>query len=537
MENARHPSTLAGGEVPTLADARPAEGVTRPEGRGRPTEHDPMIGREILGQFRVISKLGHGGMGSVYLAEQPQMQRRAAIKVLHPDLDSNAEAVRRFKAEARAIARLQDPHIVAVYNFGALDSGELFLAMEFLEGRTLRRELSTCGRLPVARVLDIADQCAVGLNEAHRNHVIHRDLKPSNVMLLDRSPGDFVKLLDFGIAKVDGGGTNTKGWMGTPQYMAPEQFTGKPVDARADVYALGLLVYEMLCGRPPFVNDTPMSYVHSHVYQPPPKPESFAPGAVPPSVERVVLAALEKNPGARPQSAMEFATALRSASALVAAPRKSSVGPIVLAAVLGVVAVAGAGTAAYWTWGRDESPTDADPPSESPRPVEPVSTPEVPPVVASPVAAVDEQPETLFEPGLYAELPEESRALLKLDLDELRRRFDASLKFYPPSQRKTVKDQYMLQMAAMGPGARADAQRKVMIISFLNAMKSAAKVLPQDERTTEELVEAYLAQEGPMTREMKLDVMNNMRAAVPDEADADWTVRNWLLAMEAEAKR
>lgn len=250
-------------------------------------------------------------MGAVYEALHESIERRVALKVLHPEHARNPEAVSRFFNEARAVNRIEHPNIVQVSEFGQADDGSAYLVMEYLRGETLSARLDAlatarqCMR-PVEAV-QIATQLADALAAAHEKEIVHRDLKPGNVMLLPEvlsSGGERVKLLDFGIAKLmQGGGgkaTNTHAVMGTPQYMSPEQCKGAGgVDDRTDVYALGVMLYEMLAGQPPFVAENALGYVAQHVYKEPPPLASLALTA-PPELPKLVHRLLSKDKGVRP---------------------------------------------------------------------------------------------------------------------------------------------------------------------------------------------------------------------------------------------
>ncbi len=216
---------------------------------------DPFVGRTI-GNFVLSRKVGEGGMGAVYLGEHNRISRRAAIKVLLPELASEPEVVARFLNEARASADIKHPHVIEISDFGELDDGTSYLVMEWLQGRSLADRMGAA-RVPVTQALHIGRQIAEALEAAHQRGVVHRDLKPDNVFLVERDgDADFVKVLDFGIAKILRGATElhtqTGAIMGTPGYMAPEQCRGEVVDPRADLYALGVILYEMLGGRLPF---------------------------------------------------------------------------------------------------------------------------------------------------------------------------------------------------------------------------------------------------------------------------------------------
>ena len=243
-----------------------------------------LIGSTISDRYLIERLLGEGGMGAVYQAEHTLMRKRMAIKVLHPEMTRLPEVVARFEREAMAAAHIDHPHVVTATDFGKLEDGSFFLALEFVEGASLR-EVIAKGRLELGRSLHIARQMGGALQRAHTLKIVHRDLKPENVMLVERDGDpDFVKVLDFGIAKVQMGelGTNdregpaqnvlTQAGMvyGTPEYMAPEQALGQPVDARADLYALGVIMYEMLTGHRPFEAESKVALLGMQVTAPVP---------------------------------------------------------------------------------------------------------------------------------------------------------------------------------------------------------------------------------------------------------------------------
>jgi hypothetical protein len=320
-----------------------------------PPVSDPMIGISIIDQFVVKAKLGEGGMGGVYLADQPTVGRTAVIKVIHPWLSKDPGIAARFETEARAAARLQNPHIVAIYNYGKLPDGTLFLAMEHIRGATLAETLQRHGRMEPSRTINIATQCCEALAEAHRQGVVHRDVKPSNIMLQARHQGPgFVKMVDFGVATIDDrepapGRTPA----GTPCYMSPEQLAGQAVDGRSDIYSLAVVIYEMLVGQPPFLASSPEEYARLHREVPPPAPSAIAPDfPMPFALEACLMRALAKEPHARPQTAERFADDLWSAVMATAtvegAPltgafpaRRRKVWPLVVGASLLCVGVAG----------------------------------------------------------------------------------------------------------------------------------------------------------------------------------------------------
>ncbi len=273
---------------------------------------------QVLGPYRLEELIGRGGMATVYRAHQTSMQRDVAIKVMAPHLAGSPEFVARFEREARVIARLQHPHILPVIDFGQAD-GYIYLVMRLVQGGVLGDKLRQ--PLSLSQVARFLEQIASALEYAHKQGVVHRDLKPTNV-LLDKE--DNVYLTDFGIAKMIAGTTTgmsltaTGNVMGTPAYMAPEQWRSEPVDARTDIYALGIMLYEMLLGALPFQSDTPFGLMYKHFDQPPPPPRVLHPD-LPLAVEQVVLRALAKQPDARyssaQQMAADFAEALRPLSA------------------------------------------------------------------------------------------------------------------------------------------------------------------------------------------------------------------------------
>src|SRR5690606_24993107 len=234
----------------------------------------------------------------VYAAEHVLMRKRLAVKVLHRELTLVPEVVARFEREAMAAANIEHPNVAGATDFGRLPDGSVFLVLEYVQGRSLREELAR-GRMPVVRALHIARQIAAALCAAHGHGIVHRDLKPENVMLVERDGDpDFVKVLDFGVAKVPIGEIPAPGSspisragmvFGTPEYMAPEQALGEAVDGRADLYALGAMLFEMLAGVRPFVSNTPVGILGQQLSQPPPRfAERIPPGIVPPSVEQLV---------------------------------------------------------------------------------------------------------------------------------------------------------------------------------------------------------------------------------------------------------
>ncbi len=272
---------------------------------------DPLLGAEIAGRFHVIAKIGEGGMGAVYRARQKNMDRDVAIKVLLGRVADNPTIVRRFHLEALAVSKLKNPHTIQIYDFGETETEQLYIAMEFLDGSSLHDVLKRERVLSVRRSLRIAEQMARSLREAHGKGIVHRDLKPDNVFLISVGEDpDFVKVLDFGVAKLressDEGGTVTKTGtiFGTPKYMSPEQAGGKSIDARSDLYAIGIMLYEMVAGTVPFNSDNSLGMLIKHIQEPPTPVEDMRPDLVFPEELKILLERLlAKSPDMRPQSA------------------------------------------------------------------------------------------------------------------------------------------------------------------------------------------------------------------------------------------
>ena len=280
---------------------------------------DPLIGAKV-GNYEVRQKLGEGGMGSVYLAEHPLIGKKVALKVLHSEFASNQDVVSRFFTEAKAVNDIQHPNIVDIIDYGTLRQADgstmVYFIMEFLGGTSLSQLIRREAPLSPERALRICVQIADALGASHRANIVHRDLKPDNVILIDRRhEADFVKVLDFGIAKLTGDQpgsrrTRTGIVMGTPSYMSPEQCEGRgEVDHRTDIYALGILLYEMLTAKVPFEGEGYGEVLVQHLTQPPVRPSTIR-GVIPPHVESVCLRALEKHSGDRYPSMDEFVRAL-----------------------------------------------------------------------------------------------------------------------------------------------------------------------------------------------------------------------------------
>ena len=281
---------------------------------------DPLIGTTLPGGYVILELVGVGGMGRVYRAEQKALGRTVAVKIVHPHLLGDENASARFITEARAASRLNHPNSVGVIDFGK-NGGQLYLVMEFLRGRDLARVAYEDGLLPYTRIIDVMCQVLAALDEAHHIGIIHRDLKPENIVLEPmRSGGDFVKVVDFGLAKMRAEAVATNITLpglvcGTPDYMAPEQGRGDPIDARSDLYACGVILFQLLTGRLPFEAESPTQVVLMHLSVPPPNPADVAPDRdIPEILIDVCLKALAKNANDRYQSADEFIGALKGAN-------------------------------------------------------------------------------------------------------------------------------------------------------------------------------------------------------------------------------
>ena len=278
-------------------------------------KHDPMIGLEIQGRFRITGKIGEGGMGTVYRGEQISIKRPIAIKTLLRQLVKDEKFVRRFQNEALAVSKLGHPNTIRIIDFGQIDEGVFYIVMELLIGRPLQRALREDGAMGVRRVLHILEQAARSLHEAHGKGIVHRDLKPDNIFLckVDDDP-DFVKVLDFGVAKMidDESGTResltqTAMILGTPKYMSPEQGMTRQLDGRSDLYALGVMAYEALIGVAPFTGE-PMALLYHHVHTQPKSPGEVRPDIeIPVEVEKLVMRLLAKDPALRPANGDDLA--------------------------------------------------------------------------------------------------------------------------------------------------------------------------------------------------------------------------------------
>jgi serine/threonine-protein kinase len=283
---------------------------------------DPLIGRTLPGGYLMLELVGIGGMGRVYRAEQTALGRTVAVKIIHPHLVGEENAAARFITESRAASRLNHPNSVGIIDFGKSPDGQLYLVMEFLRGKDLARVAYEEGPLPFRRVVDVLRQTLAALAEAHTQNIIHRDLKPENIILEPvRSGGDFVKVVDFGLAKIRADQnqpsiTSPGIVCGTPEYMSPEQARGDPLDARSDLYAVGVILFQLLTGRLPFEAESPTQVVLAHLTKPPQDPRAAAPERrIPDDLAEICLKALSKEPKDRFQDSDELAGALATAMA------------------------------------------------------------------------------------------------------------------------------------------------------------------------------------------------------------------------------
>ncbi|MBA3538187.1 MAG: serine/threonine protein kinase, partial [Deltaproteobacteria bacterium] len=281
--------------------------------QGDPAPND-LTGVILDGRYRIIQAIAEGAMGVVYRAERVKLGRIVAIKLMHDSLPSELSSRQRFEIEAMAMAKLEHPHCAAVLDVG-LHDGKPFVVMDFVSGDNLK-DLLEIRSIPIVRVVEIMRQVLSGLAHAHELGIIHRDIKPANIVLSQKAGlGDHVKILDFGLARLTDTTTPalTVGLVvGTPSYMAPEQCIGQTVDARTDLYACGIMLFELLTNKKPFVseNDDPVEVVRMHIQQPPPTLAAVSGQEFGPELESIVARALAKKPADRYASATEFAADL-----------------------------------------------------------------------------------------------------------------------------------------------------------------------------------------------------------------------------------
>ena len=278
---------------------------------------DDLVGKEVDERYKVLKKIGQGGMGAVYIAEQSLIGRRVALKVLLSEIVKDESIVKRFLIEAKAIAALSNAHTITLYDFGVTAAGLLYFTMELVEGVDLSKIIKRDGPMGYQRATALILQVCESLEEAHQKGILHRDIKPDNLMITDKDGAEWVTVLDFGIAKLHPDDTIeqvTKTGMlcGTPAYLSPEQVTGKPATPASDLYSLGIILYEMLTGKPPFLDPTPINVLMKHVNETPAPVHQVRPDlAVPMAMHDFLQVALRKDPEKRYQSVEEFRTALR----------------------------------------------------------------------------------------------------------------------------------------------------------------------------------------------------------------------------------
>jgi serine/threonine protein kinase len=338
--------------------------------------HDPLLGTTFSGRYEILTVLGRGGMSVVYLARHLIMKKIVALKVMHGHLSNDENAVKRFRQEARAVSHFSHPHIIAVHDFGAAESGQPFLVMDYIQGKSLSAVLEG-SKLEPQRAVGIFIQAASALQEAHKNGVIHRDLKPSNIMLVDNEKGeDFVKIVDFGIAKLlpqEGEEykklTQTGETFGSPLYMSPEQCLAQPLDARSDIYAIGCVMYEVLSGKPPLSGGNIYETIYKQINDLPPGLESAIPDKnIREPLEAIVFKCLAKDRNQRYQTMAALQNDLEvlsrsssrsifarmsnawSLARLKHAPEKKSLGVRAASMLVVLALLLGAGSYTGWLW-------------------------------------------------------------------------------------------------------------------------------------------------------------------------------------------
>ncbi len=295
----------------------PAAVVSPGSGHGR----DPLLGKTLEQRYRILRRIAEGGMGIVYEAEHLQLERRVALKVLRDDLCCRQEVVERFRQEARSASRIGHPNIVDILDFGETPTGASYIAMEMLQGQDLAEVLGCRGSLPAPRAARMIFQCCQALGAAHAKGIVHRDMKPENIFVTTREGRDFIKIVDFGVAKMSDleisrhqGRRLTKTGMifGTPEYMSPEYCGGNQLDCRVDIYALGVILYESVTGSVPFQGDNFFDVLSKHRQEPVPPLGDVSPGlSISPELEAWILRALEKDPQKRFQTMDDMGRQLR----------------------------------------------------------------------------------------------------------------------------------------------------------------------------------------------------------------------------------
>ena len=351
------PVSQAGPSLSGRAVSAPARPVTPAPvaASPRPASLDGLVGRALNKRYRVERKIGEGGFGAVFEGKQLATGRPVALKILHPHSVADTTVVARFRREAEACSQLRNPHTVTIYDFDQTEDGTLYLAMELVRGESLQEIQHRDGVIEPTRALCILDQVAEALGEAHEKGIVHRDMKPENIMVERHGEADFVKVLDFGIAKILSGDgskiipalTAIGQTVGTLEFMSPEQLRGKALDGRSDIYALGMVAYEMLTGQLPFKGaKSTTEVIQFHLQEAPPAPSSLRPDlAIPAAVDEVVLKMVAKARDSRHENAAALRQHIGDAiAALDSAPVRREAKRVV--AVVGAILVV-VGTAIY----------------------------------------------------------------------------------------------------------------------------------------------------------------------------------------------
>ena len=467
---------------------------------------DPRVGTVLAGRYKILERTTSGSMGVVYRAERLELKRALAIKFLNEGYAASEDGLRRFEVEARAMSRLEHPNCVPVIDFG-VDQGAPYLVMDFIKGCTLGQLLTTEWRLAPPRAVAIMRQVAAGLAHAHAQRIIHRDVKPANILVSPvEGHGEHARIVDFGLAKLRDEGSFTTGIaVGTPSYMSPEQTVGEKADERADVYACGVILYELLTGVKPFQADTPFEVMRMHREATPLPLSTAAAGvAISPALEAVVMRALAKPREHRFQSMSELRAALEAADE--GHGKRPARGRRATVVALGAAALTAAGFAAWLRWGRGGPAAAAVPPAgvavesaaaPSPDAADGEPTPP-PPRGGAPVDAAPADPDAPFSAAQITKLQAlaESGDLRGAiaGLEALRRAQPnepavhyALAGTYAEDQAWTQSVQAYRRTLELDPAYRSDSRLIADVVEALGskqAHKQAARVIEQDLRTT-----------------------------------------------------